>query len=342
MNKKLIIPLLLALPLTAFAKYTFDGTDTNGNSATGEPVADNVYEFNMYSKDAGANSDSNMLGLSSVAGQWWVGNSSGTPWTLYEAPENSNTHPSFHVTDDLAAGDSFFVGLSMKDQMIDYTSHFRITNNVLPSDTQVYFGLRNSDSSGNATPGVLLQDANGDPLRVVGGKNAPLHHISDETGLAFEGSSTGLEAPVHTPANTAGVDPNEFEWIHYQTTGAEDATFEIKLSGKDKKEAEGTAASLVITEWVAYFVIPEDATMADNVTPWTLDNTAWGDTVPSTTEAENDLVFSWTVDAKSGYGDGNPLYNTSNSVLTVPEPSSVLFLFSGVSLMLLRRKKSAA
>jgi len=98
-----------------------------------------------------------------------------------------------------------------------------------------------------------------------------------------------------------------------------------------------------LTEWVAYFALPE------SMDP--IDNEEWETTIPTSSTAIDDLTFSWTISPQAGYtgldipgGDpptevpdwDNPSFNR------VPEPSSALLLFSGAALALLHRKRKAA
>lgn len=332
------------ISFSAYAKFDVVGTEDSGDSGLAGDVVDNSYNvFEMSGGKVNAPT-SKMLGISDLNGEWWVGSNSDAPWSVFQdAAGNTgnatgaNTHPSFHVTDDLVAGQSFYVGLSMQNQMKEYTSNFRITNSLLPVGTNVYFGLRNG-----GVPSVLAQDGAGDPL--VG----DLGYIDSHAGFAFKGSSTGTggsDAPGASNPNSP-LDETKFEWIHYETTtvpgSGTDTIFSLKTGkdlytgkGKDKALKPGESG-LLLTEWVAFFVLPSGMT--------TIAGEAWG-TDPSTDVDDNreDMVFSWTVDAKSGYGPQSwPDQDPPSDIFPVPEPSSVVMLFAGAGLLCFRRQRKVA
>lgn len=391
MNTRFLTPLLTLVPMIATAKWNVEGTPA-GNTVTlpvvdgrntvdqsvvlGSLVAGRSYEFGVApDKDipVGDTDDltagSYFTGMSSSMGEWWVANSSSSPWNYYQAADQpsynyddrkggykedggrtgASTQPSFHITETIAGGSSFFVGLTMQNQMSDYTSEFRVANNLFPQGTQVYFGLRNVDQASVLEPDLV----NGGPLRTNG-------HITAEAGLTYNGHSTGLTdggvaRDANAPASSvlaANQFPeaaaDQFEWVHYQTTNeaidptttdgdGDDLIFTIKKSADD-------VSVLELTDWVAFFVLPEGSDDIEG------DGT-WGAIPPADTDAYDDMVFSWTVDGKSGYTLDennepipNPVYPTDGDegFTVLPEPSSAMMLLGGAGMMLLRRQRKVS
>ena len=221
------------------------------------------------------------------------------------------------MTEPLCASNEFFVGLSGSHGIGGYTSELRMVdaNKLFMPDgvgdqkVDIYFGLRDATQTGSP----LFADPN-DYIR--GG------HIAGPQGLTYRDNLAPPVGVNNEPALASFTD--EFSWIHYETDAADD-TIIFTVDMKD------TGASL--TEWVAYFVLP-DAMPCIEDDPY----------LPGEVPADNDgLVFSWTVHATDGVGEQNwPDPDEPPSIFTVPEPSSVFLLFSGAGMMLLRRNRKAA
>ena len=313
MKIKLLIVAFTLLPLSGFALNSITGTPEGSASGNGN-LEDNGYIFNVEGKRINGipkddpnykktPPDMGLFGSSNADGEWWVGNSSSAPWNEYVPDTTTGSRPNFHVTDDLAAGDEFYVGLSSQYESNGYLSEFRMVNanDIFSQDVDIYFGMQNVD-------GMSAASMAGD--------------ITTETGISY------VDNTVPTNAGFSG----DFQWRHYtsdSTSGAGDILFTIGASG-----------DLKLTQWVVYFVLPSGMTTIDNeawtdtppaanddlVFSWTISPkvgyTGWNGTtgVPPTT------VSGWD----------NPSFNP------VPEPSSVFLILSGAGLLLLRRSRKVA
>jgi hypothetical protein len=316
MNKNIITPLaFMALSLvTAFAQGdAIVGTPTaSDGDSNGVFQSPNTYEFTAQKK---GETLYNFYGTSSVGGQWWVGDNSGTPWDQITPDTETASQPSFHMTEELCGGDEFFVGLGASDQINGYTSAFRMVdaNTLLGSGVDIYFGLR--DATQTSSPLVLNPN---DYVRPAGNKG------NDFAGLTYQDSSAppvGVNNEPHLANFT-----DEFSWIHYETDAADDTIiFTVDMKGENQG----------LTEWVAYFVMPDDGRDCFTGTPYV-------DSPDSEPDAAGGLVFSWTVHATDGVGDPNPDYDPEVEVFFTPEPSSALMLLGGAGLMLLRRQRKVA
>ncbi|NWK57274.1 PEP-CTERM sorting domain-containing protein [Verrucomicrobiaceae bacterium N1E253] len=320
---------------------------TGGLGGTSRVDAGQVQVFNTINPTGIGDATSTFLGVSDQAGEWWVATDSMSPWNNFVKETDTSTQPSFHMTNDVAAGSSFFVGLSMQHEMQEYTSEFRVANNLFPIGTEVYFGLRR-----NTTPSVLYLD-NG--VLPAAGQDG---HIAVEQNL----TRNGFYNPDSMEGNIAAMPDAElfgtreqFEWIHYDVGAspsdgsADDIIFTIKKTGNPS--VDGVDANLIVTDWVALFVLPDDQPGIDLEDDWTnADGTLKGGVPVSETDGLDDLVFSWTVDGKGGTvgtprwdppGDDEPIPDTPLTQL-VPEPSSVAMLLTGFGFLCFRRKRSAA
>jgi len=337
MKKRVFTCLVALLPLAAQAKWDIEGTPDDNGDGHGDLQAGYTYEFGAHPNRDGY-TDSKVLGISSIMGEWWTASSSGSPWDNFVASPDYEKQPSFHITDELNGGDSFFVGLSMQNQMNDYTSEFRMANDLFGAGAKLYFGLRNvtdpsvleqhtaaSAAAASTVDGVTLMA--GDPI--FGDKG----HISLHQGLLYKGHSTGIGDMNHVP-DTDTFDVSMFEWTHFETDSIDDdITFTIKKGG-------GASSFLELTEWVVFIELPE--TMS------TIAGEQWADAPVNDASRLDDVVFSWTVHGKEGYTltpEGTPLENPTYDdpdagiFRNVPEPSSALLLLGGMSVLLGRRQR---
>jgi len=287
-------------PLTVFAAGdNIVGTPDPGTTGSGLLQGPNTYEFTAEDEN---NPIYNFYGTSSVEGQWWVGNNSGAPFDEFVPDSNTGSQPSFHVTDDVCAGDEFFMGLGVSNQINGYTSELRMVGAADLFDNggvgvDVYFGLRNALGTGSPDPADARIDNQ-------------LSFVSNTNGLAFQSVDV---APPTGPNN----DPvlanltDEFSWIHYKTDAADNSQILFTVGN--------TADDLSLTEWVAYFVIPDDGRDCITSAPYT------DGVIPTAEEAG--LVYSWTVHATDSVGPENPDYDTPifiNTATTITLANLVL------------------
>lgn len=331
----LTVALPFALPLSAFAGFQMTGTPDLDSNKHGDLQAGYTYQFAAEDKSG---NPLGILGLSSEMGEWWVAKNSGSPWDTFVPDSNTDKQPSFHLTDQVCGGESFYVGLSMEYELSAFTSSFRMANDLFPEGTDFYFGVRGL-TSGND---VLLKDAGG--LIDPDGGNG---NFSAVEGLVYEGASIGLGTTDHAPTAQMLADNNfttadQFEWVHYTT----DAGVFPDLNGDNGdiiftlKSQDNT--NPYVAEWIIFILLPE---LAGGEEYCIGGDGSWGDAPPQDADALDSLVFSWTVNGIVQFDQPNPGYNDPNDsvIPIVPEPSAMfLAVGAGAALLLLRRNRKPA
>ena len=294
-----------ALILHGIGDGTITSTSLTGNTGDGEYATGYAYDWRIDAANLPPDDHLTMRVHSNIYNNQWLATNSVSPWDALVPDDGSDPgegiQPTIHFADKIEAGDSFYFAQTFSHQLHEFSTGTRIANDLFNAGMTLHVGLRNN--AGNQVLGSVLDGL--DPSNTAPSEFEAYDPAKIQYGGYSQGFGVGSPtADALTKSGWTQTQADNYEWIKFEDvadpipaesgTGDDDILLHL-VSLKTDKDGNGTVSNL--SEIVWFFDVPVDnpIILADD---WEDRLGVNGAMAATATEAFDDVVFSWTVNAK--------------------------------------------